>query len=112
MHTHCLSCHRALRTEASQRRGYGPKCARRLRVAAVELTEYSADQIAAAVELIEDIAILAIQPRVFRTVSSDGSEMHLTAPHACTCPAGLRHRGDRTRRRCYHTAAARILLTR
>lgn len=105
-HTHCLRCGRPLTSAASTRRGYGPTCAARIRAAAqaADLADYSAAQVDAARELIEDGGVLALGRRVYRTVSTDGTELHLTAPQACNCKAGLKGI------RCYHTAAARLLL--
>lgn len=102
MHTHCGNCGRPLRTNASRKAGYGPTCLRRIRATALD--GYKPHQIAAAVELIEDMAILAVRPgRVWATVSTDGQSIHRTARNACTCPAGIRGSD------CYHRAAVAIL---
>jgi hypothetical protein len=104
----CLSCGRVLRSAESIRLGRGPKCRAKIRAArrAADLAAYKASQIEAAAELIEDGAIVPVRARrVFRTVSTDGSELYLTARQACTCPAGLRGRD------CYHRAAVLILTT-
>lgn len=103
-HTHCLRCGRLLRSPSSVARGYGPTCARRIRRAAADLADYKPAQVAAARELIADAAIVPLRSVVFVTVSTDGTETYRTAPTACTCPAGIKTR------RCYHTAAARLLL--
>ncbi|TQF04786.1 hypothetical protein E6W39_24360 [Kitasatospora acidiphila] len=106
MHTHCLSCGRALRSAASQARGRGRHCAAKLRAAAkaADLRDYKAHQLEAARELIEDAAIIPIRGRrIYRAVSSDGTELYTTARQACTCPAG------RAGRDCYHRAAVAIL---
>ncbi|KOV86073.1 MULTISPECIES: DUF6011 domain-containing protein [unclassified Streptomyces] len=103
-HTHCLRCGRPLRTARSQATGYGPTCARHIRRAAVQLTDYKAHQIASARELIEDGAIIPLKSVVFIAVSTDGTETYKTAPTGCTCPAGLKGA------RCYHQLAARMLL--
>jgi hypothetical protein len=105
-HTHCLRCGRSLRSATSQARGYGRTCTTKVRHAAqaADLTDYKAAQIDAARELIEDAAIIQIRPRIYRSVSTDGSELYLTAVTGhCNCPAGLRGT------RCYHVAAARML---
>lgn len=102
--SHCLRCGRVLRSATSVARGYGKTCAAHIRHAAADLTDYKPEQIASARELIEDGAIIPLRPRIFRSVSSDGSELYLTsATGNCNCPAGLKSRA------CYHAAAARIL---
>lgn len=103
-HTHCLRCGRTLTSTKSQAAGYGPTCARHIRNAAVNLTDYKAHQVQSARELIEDGAIIPLRSVVFIAVSTDGTETYKTAPNGCTCPAGLK--GSR----CYHQLAARLLL--
>jgi len=106
IHTNCLRCGRTLKSATSQARGYGRTCAARVRTAAtvVDLSSYKPEQIDAARELIEDGGIIALRPRIFRTVSTDGTEFHLTATTGnCNCKAGLRGI------RCYHVAAAQLL---
>lgn len=104
MHTHCLTCGRALRSDKSRRIGQGPTCAARIRRAARLLDTYKTAQIDAALELIEDGGIIPVRPgRVWATVSTDGTAIHRTAPNACTCPAGLRGTP------CYHRAAVALL---
>lgn len=105
-HTNCLRCGRTLTSQTSKSRGYGRTCGAKVRQAAtvIDLAEYKQAQIESARELIEDGAIVQLRPRVFRSVSSDGSELYLTAiTGQCNCPAGLRST------RCYHSAAARML---
>lgn len=105
-HTNCLRCGRALRSTTSTARGYGRTCATKVRQAAtvVDLSAYKPAQVEAARELIEDAAIIPIRRNVYRSVSSDGSELYLTAVTGqCNCPAGLKSR------RCYHAAAAQLL---
>ncbi|MFI5473193.1 DUF6011 domain-containing protein [Streptomyces cacaoi] len=103
-HTNCLRCGRTLHTARSRSLGYGPTCARHIRHAAVDLTDYKPHQITSARELIEDAAIIPLRSVVFIAVSTDGTETYRTAPTGCTCPAGLK--GSR----CYHQLAARMLL--
>jgi len=100
----CLHCHRVLRSAKSIALGYGPRCARKIRNAAVDLTDYKPHQIASARELIADAAIIPLRSVIFIAVSTDGTETYKTAPTACNCPAGLK--GSR----CYHQLAARMLL--
>lgn len=101
----CIRCGRKLTSAASIAAGYGPTCRARVRTAAkvADLRDYKATQLDSARELIEDGAIIAIRPRVYRAVSSDGTETYLTARQACTCPAGIKGRN------CYHRAAVAIL---
>lgn len=103
-HTNCLRCGRILRSTKSIAAGYGPTCAAKVRNAQADLTDYKPAQINSARELIEDGAIIPLRNHVFTTVSSDGTETYLSHTHTCNCPAGL------AGRRCYHTAAARMLL--
>lgn len=105
-HTNCLRCGRTLTSKTSTTRGYGPTCATKVRQAqtAADLTDYKPAQIDSARELIEDGAIIQIRPHIYQSVSTDGTELYLTATTGqCNCPAGLRSV------RCYHSAAARIL---
>ncbi len=69
-----------------------------------DLAEFKASQLEDAAELITDGGIVPLRSIIFRTVSTDGTELHLTTANACNCKAGLRGI------RCYHTAAARILM--
>lgn len=101
----CLTCRRPLRSAASIARQRGAVCARKARRAAVDLRDFTPAQVDAARELIEDAAIVPLRGLVFRTVSTDGAELHLTHPATCNCPAGRR-----SARPCYHQLAARLLL--
>jgi hypothetical protein len=103
-HTNCLRCGRTLTSARSMATGYGPTCARHIRNAAVDLTDYKPHQIASAHELITDGAIIPLRNTIFITVSTDGTETYKSAPNGCTCPAGIK--GSR----CYHSLAARLLL--
>ena len=103
-HTNCLRCGRTLTSAKSMTTGYGAKCARHIRTAAIDLTDYKPHQITSARELIEDGAIIPLRSVVFIAVSTDGTETYKTAPTGCTCPAGIK--GSR----CYHQLAARLLL--
>lgn len=69
-----------------------------------DLAGFKPAQIADAAELIADGGIQNLRSVVFLAVSTDGTEIHKTAPNACTCKAGIRGI------RCYHIAAARMLL--
>lgn len=103
-YTHCIRCGRHLTNARSQANGYGPTCARKVRNAAVDVTDYKAHQVDSARELITDGAIIPLRSVVFLTVSTDGTETYRSAPTGCTCAAGLK--GGR----CYHQLAARMLL--
>lgn len=98
----CTKCHRVLRRPSTD--GYGPKCRAKVRRAEVDTTDYKAHQVASARELIEDGAIIPLRSVVFLVVSTDGTEIHRTAPTGCNCEAGLKGT------RCYHQLAARMLL--
>lgn len=98
----CTKCHRVLRCPSPD--GYGPKCRAKVRRAHVDAADYQAHQVASAQELIEDGGIIALRSTVFLVVSTDGTEIHRTAPTSCNCKAGLKGT------RCYHTLAARMLL--
>lgn len=76
--------------------------------AADRLADYSAAQVAKAVELLEDGAIHLLRNGIYLAVSSDGTQVHRThvAGH-CTCVAGLKT--ERAGHGCYHVAAARVL---
>ncbi|WP_377271901.1 DUF6011 domain-containing protein [Peterkaempfera sp. SMS 1(5)a] len=104
-HTNCLRCGRTLTSTTSRTTGYGPTCRAKVRNAqrTADLTDYKPAQIDSARELIEDGAIIPLRPRIYRAVSSDGTETYLTARQGCTCPAGIKGRN------CYHRAAVAIL---
>lgn len=101
--TRCLRCGRKLTASTG---AYGPKCAAKVRQAALDeaRAEFSADQQVKADELIRDGGLVPTNREgVFRAVSSKGNAFYLTHSQACNCHAGLKGR------RCYHLLAARIL---
>jgi hypothetical protein len=101
--SHCLRCGRPLRKSTG---AYGPRCAVKVRQAAIAeaRADFSASQQAKADELIRDGGLVPTNREgVFRSVSSKGDATYLTHSAACTCFAGLKGR------RCYHLLAARIL---
>ena len=103
----CMRCGRRLRTAKSVAAGYGAGCRARIRAAAklADLAAWTARQVEQARELIEDGGVVPTsRPGVFRTVSSDGEEFHLTHTEACNCPAGLKSK------LCYHRAAVTLVL--
>lgn len=101
--THCNRCHRPLTSAKSIKKGYGPTCAQKIRNAPT--SDFKAEQIAKAHELIEDGGVVHLKSKVFQTVSTDGTEIYKTAPTACTCPAGIK--GQHV---CFHIAAVRLML--
>ncbi|MFC6090706.1 DUF6011 domain-containing protein [Saccharothrix lopnurensis] len=107
----CTRCGRALRSAKSVADGYGRTCKARIAAArkakAVEGVKPAA--VAKAEELIELGAIVPLRGRrVFGVVASNGTDRYLTAPQACTCPAGLKSLTS-DYRLCYHRVAAAIL---
>jgi hypothetical protein len=103
----CLRCGRRLRSDRSIAAGYGADCRARIRAAAklAALAAWTERQLEQARELIEDGGVVPTsRPGVFRTVSSDGEEFHLTHIEACNCPAGLKSK------LCYHRAAVTLVL--
>lgn len=103
----CMRCGRRLRSDRSIAAGYGAGCRARIRAAAklAALAAWTERQLEQARELIEDGGVVPTsRPGVFRTVSSDGEEFHLTHTEACNCPAGLKSK------LCYHRAAVTLVL--
>jgi hypothetical protein len=105
----CLrpGCGRVLKSAKSVALGYGPKCAAKIRAAALEEArrDFTAEQQAKANELIRDGGLVpTARPGVFRAVSSKGDTAYLAHACGCNCPAGLR-----AKRPCYHQLAARVL---
>lgn len=106
-HSNCLRCGRTLTSPRSIALGYGPTCSAHIRKATKTptITAHKPAAIAKATELIEQGGILPLRGRrVFTVISSDGTGTYLTAPAACTCPAGIKGRHV-----CYHRVAATIL---
>lgn len=103
----CMRCGRRLFSAKSVAAGYGTGCRARIRAAAklAALAAWTVQQLEQARELIEDGGVVPTsRPGVFRTVSSDGEEFHLTAAEACNCPAGLKSK------LCYHRAGVVMML--
>lgn len=105
-HEHCLApgCGRRLYCATSRARGYGWGCWRRIRAAAkasalaAKLAAFTARQIDAALEAIEDCAVIpAAVIGWFHVVSSDGSEIYEGTAETCPCaaPAACWHRAAR-----------------
>jgi hypothetical protein len=98
---HCKRCRSLLTSARSVARGYGDHCwrlERRERAAAA--AGFKRHQVASALELIEDGAILPLRPGLYVVVSTDGSEFYEATPHSCACKA------FEAGRLCYHRAAA------
>lgn len=103
--TKCHRCGRALRSETSVSRGYGPTCHAKI-VKAAKVADAKPAQVEKALELIELGGIVPIRGRrVFKAVSSDGTKVYRTAPQGCTCAAGLRGR-----HLCLHRIAASLMI--
>jgi hypothetical protein len=100
--TRCLRCGRKL---TATKGAYGPKCAAKIRQAALaEAREgFTPEQCDKADELIRDGGIVAQAAGLYAAVSSKGTGTYATDGHSCTCPAGAKDR------RCYHRLAARVL---
>lgn len=106
--TNCLRCGRTLTSAKSIGDKYGRTCKAKVAAATqtADLAEYKPVQVAKAVEVIEQGAIVPTsRVALYLAVSSDGTVNYLVdqAEHSCTCKAG--QRGIR----CYHLAAADIL---
>ena len=107
----CLRCGRVRHfrsaAAAAHASPHGRICAMRVRLAAMTeaVKGFAQAQVEKARELISDGGIVATKrPGVFRAVSSNGTDQYLVHSAVCSCPAGLRSV------RCYHRAAASILL--
>lgn len=97
--TRCQSCNRPLRAAKSIAAGRGPRCAK-LHSLEIALAAYTTDQIAKAIELVDDGAVVPSNRRtgMFTVVGSAGNT-YLCTVNGCSCPAGAHGR------RCYHRAA-------
>ncbi len=103
-HQHCHRCGRTIRSALAIARHYGAGCWAIVRKAARRLGDllaaFTARQVASAVELIEDAAIVPGHDGLFYAVSSDGEDVYEVTAEACSCPAS---------KECYHRAAVAIL---
>lgn len=107
--TNCKKCGRVLRTARSIAAGYGPTCARKIRIATERVTAaatFKSYQLDRATELIELGGVLQIRFGEYAAVSSKGDATYAANAliRTCTCPAGERGVA------CYHLAAALILI--
>jgi hypothetical protein len=107
----CLGCGRKISSKESLAVMRGSGCRAKLRKAArtADLSAWTPAQVEKARELIEDGGIVRAgeRPDVFRAVSEDGEELHVTTPKGCNCDAS---RGLLAKRPCYHRCAAVIVL--
>ncbi|ADP84395.1 DUF6011 domain-containing protein [Pseudofrankia inefficax] len=101
----CLGCGRALRSARSIAAGMGPTCLRNARRRAALLAGSFTDrQIEAAVEAVEDGAVIPAEtPRVWLIVGSKGDEIYTTDGAVCDCLAGQNGRA------CWHLAATALV---
>ena len=97
----CRRCHALLTDPRRVALGIGRTCERNeRREQAIKAEGYKPHQVASALELIEDGAIVPMTiPGRFVVVSTDGSEFYETTAHTCACPA------FEAGRKCYHRAA-------
>lgn len=105
----CLrpGCGRVLRSAKSVAAGYGPKCAAKIRAAALDAAraDFTPEQAARADELVRDGGLVpANRAGIFLAVSSKGDATYRVHACGCNCPAGLK-----ANRPCYHQLAARVL---
>lgn len=99
----CRRCRATLRSVKSVAAGIGRVCARleRRDKAAAAAAGYRPHQLASALELIEDAAIIAMPaPGLFVAVSTDGAEFYEVTADTCGCKAA------ENGRQCYHRLAA------
>jgi len=104
---YCLGgCGRKLTSAESVARGYGRRCWRRAHERAATLgPEYSDRQVEAAVEAIEDGAVVpAAVPGVWYVVGSKGDAIYETTAATCTC----KHFTERGKA-CSHMAAVALV---
>jgi Family of unknown function (DUF6011)/SWIM zinc finger len=105
----CQDCGRTLRAARSRALGRGPTCRAKIRRAAqAAQTDVKPEQLAKAVELIDDGGIVPVsRPGVYAATSSDGTTIYVANLNdgTCTCKAGQHGRY------CYHLLAASILRT-
>ena len=105
-HTHCHRCGRVICSAIAVARKYGSGCWAIVRRAAkaIHLAAFTVRQVDQALELIEDVAIVAAdEAGLFYAVSSDGTEIYRATRETCDCPAG--ERGNA----CYHECAVLLL---
>ena len=97
-------CGHRIWSAQSERTGYGSDCRTRVHLAerlAARHDGFKPEQVARAVQLIEDGAIVPSGvPALFVCVSSDGTRRYFTSLVHCTCDARVT---------CYHQVAASIL---
>lgn len=104
----CIRCGRRLTATTSVAARMGSTCQRK---AGAALATFTDTQIAKAVELIEDGAVVRARKGspVFLAVSSDGASTYFVGPTGCTCPRGRRDATHGEPAHCYHRAARLVL---
>lgn len=68
-----------------------------------DTTDWQTHQVASALDLIADAAILPLGTGAYAAISSDGAERYTCTPGTCTCKAA------ENGRRCFHILAARMI---
>ncbi|HET9889700.1 MAG TPA: DUF6011 domain-containing protein [Mycobacterium sp.] len=104
--THCRRCHRRLSDATAVARGYGRTCWAKVQEAARAAAEGEpTSRMEAAVEAIEDGAVVHQTLDLWLVVSSKGDEVYTAdlGTGGCTCKAGEHGR------RCWHVLAAELL---
>ena len=105
----CLGCRHLIRSAEALATGYGAGCRAKIRRAArtADLSQWTASQVAEAVQAVEDGAVVpSTRPGVLHVVSSDGSEVYRTHRDGCSCTNGLQTRPPRP---CWHRCAVAIV---
>ena len=106
----CLGgCGYTLTSARAVARGYGSRCWAKIRKAAktADLSAWTPAQVAEALQAIDDGAVVpSNREGVFHVVSTDGSEVHLTAEHGCNCTNGLQNKPPRP---CWHRCGVAIV---
>lgn len=107
----CLGgCGYTLRSAKAVARGYGSRCWAKIRKAAqgADLAAWSPAQVDEARQAIDDGAVVpSARPGVFKVVSVDGLEVHITHRDGCNCAGGLKNLPPRP---CWHRCAVAIVL--
>lgn len=103
LHTNCIRCGRKLTAEVSQRRGFGPKCARTVKAARfVTEQSYSAAQMAKVDDAIaRSLVARTDTPTVFQ-ITSGSNRYYPTTTGRCDCKAAEFGRA------CWHLAVATV----
>ena len=96
----CRRCRATLTSARSVARGYGDRCwTLKRREDAVQAAGFKPHQVASALELLEDGALIPLRPGTYIGVSTDGMDTYVCTAETCTCAA------FEAGRRCYPRAA-------